>query len=187
MLLETGVDMKDNNTPDRLNNNDPLEEEEIIELTEEMIVTSEADEEPIELTEAIDESFEQDETAPVPSETQEMEEDVELADILDDDLDTELDVDEDADDDFVGSLGMEIDSEEVPEPEAIEEGPEQVAAPPEQVAVTSGQVEEALERVIKKMLSEKIESILVEMIEKTVTKEIERLKSILLEDSTGSE
>ena len=55
MLLETGVDMKDNNKPDQLNNNDPMEDEEIIELTEEVIDTSEADEEPIELTEVIDE------------------------------------------------------------------------------------------------------------------------------------
>ncbi len=44
------------------------------------------------------------------------------------------------------------------------------------------QLEETLERVIKKMFSEKIESILTEVIEKVVTREIEKLKSILLED-----
>ena len=50
-------------------------------------------------------------------------------------------------------------------------------------AITSGQLELALENVIKKMFSDKIETILHDVIEKTVTNEIDRLKKLLLEDS----
>jgi len=48
-------------------------------------------------------------------------------------------------------------------------------------SLSSEQVDEALERVIKKMYADKIDSILNEVIEKTVTKEIEKLKALLLE------
>ena len=48
-------------------------------------------------------------------------------------------------------------------------------------------IEEALEKVVSKMYSEKIESALVDVIEKKVSSEIERLKTLLLEDTTGDE
>ncbi|MBC2696098.1 MAG: hypothetical protein HF982_12665 [Desulfobacteraceae bacterium] len=55
---------------------------------------------------------------------------------------------------------------------------------PEPITLSPEQVDEALERVINKMYADKIDSILTEVIEKTVTKEIERLKSLMLEDTS---
>ncbi|MBW2570726.1 MAG: hypothetical protein JRE47_15545 [Deltaproteobacteria bacterium] len=51
----------------------------------------------------------------------------------------------------------------------------------EPIPLSPEQVDEALERVIKKMYADKIDSMLTEVIEKTVTKEIQRLKALLLE------
>jgi hypothetical protein len=129
------------------------------------------DEEIIELTDVIDES-------PLETEDQPFE----LTDEPDDAIDEDLMLDED-EDDFVSSLGVEIDTEE----ESSEEL--DTISVPEQapVSVTPEQVEEALERVIKKMFSEKIEGILIGVIEKAVAKEINRLKSALLEDTTSNE
>ncbi len=129
------------------------------------------DEEIIELTDVIDES-------PLETEDQPFE----LTDEPDDAIDEDLMLDED-EDDFVSSLGVEIDTEE----ESAEEF--DTISVPEQapVSVTTEQVEEALERVVKKMFSEKIDGILIEVIEKAVAKEIDRLKSALLEDTTSNE
>jgi hypothetical protein len=46
--------------------------------------------------------------------------------------------------------------------------------------ISSGQVDEAIERVIRKMFAEKINRILDEVIERTVTEEISQLKDYLL-------
>lgn len=54
-------------------------------------------------------------------------------------------------------------------------------------SISSEMIEEALEKVVSKMYSEKIESVLVDVIEKKVSSEIERLKILLLEDTTGDE
>ena len=48
--------------------------------------------------------------------------------------------------------------------------------------VTPDQVEAAVERVLMKILPERIEGILIEAIEKTVAKEISKIKSALLDD-----
>ena len=61
----------------------------------------------------------------------------------------------------------------------------QSAAVPEDPVVSQTQLEQALERVVQRMFSEKIETILVEVVEKTVQREIGRLNS-LLEDATGN-
>ena len=52
-------------------------------------------------------------------------------------------------------------------------------------SISSEQLDLAVERVVKKMFSEKIESVLVQVIEKTVTKEINRIKNILLDETSG--
>ena len=78
--------------------------------------------------------------------------------------------------DFVDSMGVELDSEK----DVSEDFPGIGD-------VSDEQIDAALERVIKKMFHEKIDHLLVEVIEKTVKKEIERLKGILLEDSTDNE
>jgi hypothetical protein len=56
---------------------------------------------------------------------------------------------------------------------------------PEPGSISSGQLELAVERVVKKMFAEKIEGILIEVIERTVTKEINRIKNILLDETSG--
>lgn len=51
---------------------------------------------------------------------------------------------------------------------------------PDEIVVSIKQVDDALERVLKKMLSEKIEELLCEKIEKAVTHEVDKLKDALL-------
>jgi hypothetical protein len=52
-------------------------------------------------------------------------------------------------------------------------------------SISSEQLDLAVERVVKKMFAEKIESVLVQIIEKTVTKEINRIKNILLDETSS--
>jgi len=52
-------------------------------------------------------------------------------------------------------------------------------------SISSEQLDLAVERVVKKMFAEKIESVLVQVIEKTVTKEINKIKNILLDETSG--
>jgi hypothetical protein len=56
---------------------------------------------------------------------------------------------------------------------------------PDLSSISSEQLDLAVERVVKKMFAEKIESVLVQVIEKTVTKEINRIKNILLDETSG--
>jgi hypothetical protein len=72
---------------------------------------------------------------------------------------------------FAGSLGMDLE----PEIDALEDIHEEVSLSPEHL-------EETLERVVKKMFSEKIEKMLAEMIEAAVSKEIKSIKERLLDD-----
>jgi hypothetical protein len=51
-------------------------------------------------------------------------------------------------------------------------------------SISSEQLDQAVERVVKRMFAEKIESVLVQVIEKSVTKEINRIKNILLDESS---
>ncbi|HEA65446.1 hypothetical protein LCGC14_1814090 [marine sediment metagenome] len=56
-----------------------------------------------------------------------------------------------------------------------------------EINIPDEKLERALERVIQRTFSEKAEQMLTEVIEKAVAKEIEKLKHILLEDSSGEE
>ena len=143
------------------------------------------DEEIIELTDVVDES-------PLEAE----EEFVELTGEADDATGEELDFDLGDEDDFVSSLGVEIETEEessadLAEADVVEgqrEEPDTISVPEQApVSIAPEQVEEALESVIKKMFSEKIEGILGEVIERAVKQEIEKIKTALLEDTTGNE
>jgi hypothetical protein len=53
--------------------------------------------------------------------------------------------------------------------------------------ISSRQIEEAIERLIKNNYSDKIESLIVNVIEKAVSKEIEKLKDALLRDISDIE
>jgi len=150
-LLGTVVDMADQKKPDKkINKPKPSEDEEIIELADE--TTGEGSDLEGDPLEAI---F-----------------------VLDDELDAEFAMDQDMRDDFIGSLGMELDSElETVDKEDL----------PEAKGISDEQVEAALERVIRKMFYEKIDHILADVIDKTVSREIETLKGAMLGDAGGNE
>ena len=133
--------MNNENSPDQdVEKAQPLEEEEIIELTDEIIEASINDD----LASSIG---------------------------IDDTLEKEISGNQDMADRFAGSLGMDLE----PEIDALEDIHEEVSLSPEHL-------EETLERVVKKMFSEKIEKMLAEMIEAAVSKEIKSIKERLLDD-----
>ena len=135
--------MNNENSPDQdVEKAQPLEEEEIIELTDEVIEASINDD----LASSIG---------------------------IDDALEKEISGDQDMADRFAGSLGMDLE----PEIDALEDIHEEVSLSPEHL-------EETLERVVKKMFSEKIEKMLAEMIEAAVSKEITNIKKRLLDDES---
>ena len=110
--------------------------------------------------------------------------------IGDDDINDDIDFDEGQQDDFVNSMGMDLETDSAISqlPEENESMPE--AAPAETVpiitdAISSDQIEAAIERIIMKILPEKIDTILSAAIEKTLTREIDKIKGLLLEDSSG--
>jgi hypothetical protein len=63
-----------------------------------------------------------------------------------------------------------------------EEGSDVIPGP-----YTSEQLDQSVERVVRKVLSEKIDAMLVDAIEQAVTNRIDRLKSLILEDINKSE
>jgi hypothetical protein len=174
--------MTDNNDPEKkIERAESTQDQEIIELEEEAFVSSQDDEEIIDLLEPVDEpGVENINEAVVTEEAEditELEPDLlEEPNELYDELDEEASFDQALNDDFIDSMGMELDSKEGVSEDLLDSE-----------KVSDAQMEAALERVIKKMFYEKIDGILVGVIEKTVTRELERLKSILLEDSAGSE
>jgi hypothetical protein len=196
--------MAENNDTNQLNDeaSPKDDEEDIIELTN--IVSDTEDMGDIELPDYTDEAISVSEEEKVT----ELDDDI-LDNIvkLEDDLNKDIEIDHYLDDEFVDSadLGLELyDSEDKKqdislEPEEEADNLEQLIAEvvedtqqktaheketasddtTEPVPLSPEQVDEALERVIKKMYADKIDSILTEVIEKTVTKEIERLKALL--------
>jgi hypothetical protein len=190
--LKAGVAMADKDMPEEIKKEEESkDDDEIIELKEEIteellddediidLVDTAAqpldDEDIIDLVEATDQPSIDDETEMVVSEAEEPTEG-EFVFTLDDELSDELALDQEAQDDVVDSLGMEIDSEGAVAQDL-----------PKAEDVSNEQIEAALERVIKNVFYEKIDRILVEVIERTVAKEIEKIKGILLEDTTDTE
>jgi hypothetical protein len=180
---------EENESKKVLNGEDtPEENDEIIDLVEE-ITEAPADDEIIDLAEEVTEAPDDDEIIqlgdiadetiePIEATPEESLDDAEPAlgemaeDIqFGDDLDDEFEPDQD-DDDFVSSLGMDLGEEMEPSEETVSAAGD----------LSAEQIEAAIERVLMKILPEKIESILVDAIEKTVTKEINRLKDILSDE-----
>ena len=205
------VDMTENNDTNQLNNEaSPKDDENIIDLTD--VVSDTEDTENItdielpDYTDDVISASDEEETVP------ELDDDIlENAIKLEDSLDKDIEIDHYLDDEFVAS--MEVNSElDVsddkeqdislePEVEAddlgqliadvVEDTQQEVAYEketasdtPEPIPLSPEQVDEALERVIKKMYADKIDSILTEIIETAVTKEIEQLKALLIKDTT---
>lgn len=137
----------------------------------------------IELTDRVTDSVTEEDQGLVLLEDQD---EVNLVDgMLEDTVKLEADIDEVAgdDDDFLENLGMDLEEDlEAPEPLAVEPDvdPEEE---PETIGLSSEQLEDALEKVIRAVYSEKIEQMLVTIVEKTVKEEIERL-NVLIEDAS---
>jgi len=107
-----------------------------------------------------------------------------------DDIDDEMDFDEGGQDDFLNSMGMDLESDspisQLPEEnEPMPEAAPAQSAPATADAISSDQIEAAIERIIMKILPEKIDSILSAAVEKTLAREIDKIKGLLLEDSSG--
>ena len=200
-----GVDMTINGEPDKnTERTEPADDDDILELTDEIIDTSQNDEEIIDLTDTVEEiSNEPDEDDEIieliaepgdtPQEIEEIGESIfpsndpltESDDIpdLDSDLFEEtIDVDEELDPEVPVDPLLKDDFAgslgiELETGEEIQEGSLEA----------DEQIDAALERVIKKIFYEKIDGILVGVIEETVKREIKRLRNILLEEESGSE
>lgn len=105
---------------------------------------------------------------------------IQESDIIIKDLDDDTEIDNFQKDDFTASLGLKIDdgviiSEDISETVYLNYG----QGKPEKISVSAKQIEEAIERVVQKMLGEKIDGILYKVIERAVSQEIIRLKNIL--------
>lgn len=151
--------MIDNNETGKANEVEKLlEDEEIIELTDEAVNTSE--EKIIELTDVVEQPPLTDDNS-------------ETGLVLDEVFDEKRSKEQIIEDDFIGSMGMELESEDTQEKDLVSES----------LSLSPEQIDEALERIVKRMYSEKIESMIAEMIEKAVTKEIERMKGTLIDDA----
>lgn len=105
---------------------------------------------------------------------------------LEDIIDEELDLEPEEIDDFVEDLGLDL-----------EEDPELTGLSPvkadndfekaiEAITVSPEQIEDAVERVVTKVFTDKIQGLLVSAVEKTVKNEIEKLKA-LIDDATDDE
>lgn len=151
---------------------DSIDDSDLMNLLDEVKSTLDDEEEIIELTEAVD-----------GVETKKEAELAEGSDVIIKDLDDDLGADEYVKDDFAASLGMKIDTDpdfslDKSEPEVIDlgkgEGGESGA-----ITISPRQLEDAIERVVNKMLGEKIDAMLSKSIERAVSQEIIRLKNIL--------
>jgi hypothetical protein len=169
---------------------DSLDDPDLMNLLEEVKSALDDDDEIIELTEVIDGA----EGAELSSGNRPPEsESVGDSDIIIKDLDDDLGIDDYVKDDFAASLGMKIETDpefsvNQPKPDEPEHGelkhdePDPgagVAAESFKTAVSPRQIEEAIERVVNKMLGDKIDAILAKTIERAVSQEIIRLKNIL--------
>jgi len=175
---------------------EPETDEEIIDLTDATLIEQTDDEEIIDLVDMDTASSDEDKLI-----NRMVEETLELEDVVDEELGTKLEKDQE----FVEAIGLEVgsrpgssvDMSEMPGAEAelallknFEYVDNTVAMDEEEevdfftgnLPITPDQLEKALERVIRKIFSEKIEGMLVDVIEKVVKQEIEKL-NILLEDT----
>ena len=159
-------------------------DDEIIDLTDKVTAPLETEEEIIDLTDMIEEPSSQTleiskpgQNGVIPGEKDQIDEaavaetidDIQFGDALDEEIESE-----EVTDDFVDALGMDLE-----EATGVEEKDlESLQAE----AISLDQIEAAIERVLMKILPEKIETILVATIEKTVTKEINKLKGALLDE-----
>jgi len=96
-------------------------------------------------------------------------------------LEYELDTiaEEENGDDFTHSLGLHLEEAGA----SVEETALQETTGPSAPTISTEQIEAALERIIERMLADKIEKIINEVLEKAVSREMQRLKTIFMETS----
>lgn len=161
----------ENNSDYGLEKEQPLEEEEIIELTDEVIEAPEegAGDNAVQLEEDIIEFTEVEDKKEIEEQfSEQIDDDLAISIGIDDALEEEISGKQDMADIFAGSLGMDLE----PEIDVSEDINKKVPLSPEHL-------EETLERVVKKMFSEKIEKMLSKMIEEAVSREIKSIKEKL--------
>ncbi|NQT09829.1 MAG: hypothetical protein HQ573_01495 [Desulfobacteraceae bacterium] len=163
----------ENNSDYGLEKEQPLEEEEIIELTDEVIEAPEegAGDNAVQLEEDIIEFTEVEDKKEIEEQfSEQIDDDFAINIGIDDTLEEEISGKQDMADIFAGSLGMDLE----PEIDVSEDINKKVPLSPKHL-------EETLERVVKKMFSEKIEKMLSKMIEEAVSREIKSIKGKLQE------
>lgn len=159
---------------------DSIKDSDLMNLLDEVKSALDDDDEIIELTEVTDGAEAEDissKNRPPESES------AEDSDIIIKDLDDDLDIEDYVKDDFAASLGMKIGTDpnfsvKQPEPKELDLGTGEHQKS-DIIAVSPRQIEEAIERVVNKMLGDKIDAILAKTIERAVSQEIIRLKNIL--------
>lgn len=158
------------------------EADDVLDLTDEVAASPEA-EEILELDDVAGPAAEEivdlvDEASASPEE-----DDIQYGDALDE----EIELSHGDDDDFVNSLGMDLDEDlDTPEAEQADDQEAETLAGEEKAidtgALSSDRIEAAVERVLMRILPEKIDRLLVKTIEKTVTQEIDKIKTALLDE-----
>ncbi|MDO9566124.1 MAG: hypothetical protein Q7J15_05230 [Candidatus Desulfaltia sp.] len=145
----------------------PLEDEEIIELTDEVVDASENGMEPGEFEDTVEfyELEDKKEDKPI---ARPADDNLATSISADNVLDKEISGDQNMADRFADLPGMDLE----PEIEVLEDAHEEVS-------LSHERLEETLERVVEKMFSEKIEKMLAEMIETAVSREIKSIKEKL--------
>jgi len=152
------------------------EDEDIIELTDTVLPPSRSEDdggEVIDLNGAADDAVEAE-----PGGDNLIDDILEITLELEDIIDEELEVEPEVDDGFIEDLGLDLD--EIPELlGSSPSDPDRDSGSVPESVVSPQQIEEALERVVERVFSEKIEGLLVAIIERTVKTEMEKLKALL--------
>ena len=94
--------------------------------------------------------------------------------------DENYDAEADDQNELIGSLGMALDGETEADPG--DAAAESLKEADQAVRLTPAQIEAAVERVLERMLSDRLNQLLVEAVEKTLTSEIARIKAALIEE-----
>ena len=178
-LDDTILDLPEEETSPIADDDESLfeEEEPVIELSGDIL---DGEEEVIDLT--AETSDDRSNPMALSDSTDEEEDIIEL---VDEDVDLNREPSAEDPDGLAESLG--IDSAEVAASISASSLAGAATVPEITGAISREQLDEALERVVQKMLADKIDTILTEVIERAVTREINRIKGILLDNSSEAE
>jgi hypothetical protein len=174
--------MNDSKKPEKLHQeSDTPRKGEVIDLTD--VVENTAEEEVIELSDVVE---------PLPVDKGEAEENtfIELTDVVTEDAAESKESPESVPKDSSERDKMlmdEVEEEHAPADDLADSLGVDLAAGKDARSITPDQLDAAIERVVKKMLSEKIDTILNRVIEKEVAKEIDRIKRLLSDELSDTD